>query len=74
MHVPSVKNVVPDTISRFQETEDFLKAHGMNPQPENIPEEYKSSNFNIRPTRMSTRPGVKQLGPSTTRSGPDSNN
>ena len=69
-----VKNIVPDTISRFQETEEFLKARGMNTQPENIPEEYKSSNFKIRPTRMSTRPGAKQLGPSTTRSGPDSNN
>ena len=72
MHVPGIENIVPDTISRFQETEDFLKEHGMNPSPEKIPEEYRSNNFKIRPKRMSTKPGAKQPGPCTKPNGTNS--
>ena len=72
VHVPGIENVVPDTISRFQETPEFLKQHGMQLHPEEIPHQFKSSNFRIRRSRTCGKLGVRPLEQCTSHTGPNS--
>ena len=59
VHVPGINNVVPDTISRFQETPEFLRQNNMLPHPEEIPHQFKSSNFKIKQTKTCSKPGAQ---------------
>jgi hypothetical protein len=72
VHVPGIENVVPDTISRFQETPEFLMQHGMQLHPEEIPHQFKSSNFRIRQSKTYEKPGVQPHEQCTTHTGPNS--
>ena len=47
-HIPGLKNVLCDLISRFQATPEVLSRYGMNMKPEEVPNRLKCSNFKLR--------------------------
>ena len=47
-HIPGLKNVLCDLISRFQVTPEVLARHGMKIKPEEVPDGLKCSNFKLR--------------------------
>jgi hypothetical protein len=47
-HIPGLKNVLCDLISRFQATPEVLSRYGMKMKPEEVPDRFKCSNFKLR--------------------------
>ena len=47
-HIPGLKNVLPDAISRFQATHQLLKDHAMKMCPEIIPDHLLPSNYKLQ--------------------------
>ena len=47
-HIPGLKNVLCDLISRFKATPEVWLRYGMNMKPERVPDRLKCSNFKLR--------------------------
>ena len=46
-HIPGIRNILPDKISRFQVTQSLLQEYGMDALPTPIPDHLLPSNFTI---------------------------